>query len=756
MFLSSRYRLLLTFALAFFVGAAVAHADQRELKGAAPDKLDAVLLLDSSGSMLTTDPQRLRDQGAKLFTQFLKNDDRLGIVQFSEVAAVVRPLTPYAKEHAVEVETQISQIQNNGAFTNLLVGINRAKAMLDEAPRENTNQIIILLSDGKMDPPPTAGTSVTLTNELTNGVLPDLKAKGIKIYTLAFSNEADKELLSSIALGTEAIGWYTESADKIHESYADLFLAVKRPQIVPLTSKGFHVDQDVQEATFYISRKDASELEIAGPNGTKISEKNKGSGVKWFTSEKFDVITIEHPETGDWSIAGLPPEDGFATILTNLKLVTDWPTSINAQSEVILQARLYDSDKPVALPEVSGATKFGFQVIPTDQVSAPIIKEFLKDDGKNGDKIAGDGIFSATIEIEDAGEYKIRVVAQGPTFTRNQQTPFRVKPPLISLKVVKREITESDDEPLKVEHGGGHGGGGAGGEEESTEETHTEAHAVAAEESHKQGSEAAESDPSSEEAGHSEKAETTEAEPEKRSEKEKEKEKEGSKSLISERVADVFVMPLSDEAAQLKELTIKFVIIDDKRQRMVFTPTRVDEKGVRFEFPASNLPHDGEYELQAFLTGVTKQKKPIKTQSKIVHYSKVRIEGEEEVHLIVADKKPKEIGFPWVGLLALIAISSAGGAAGIGMLKKSQSATAVVVPNFAPLTEALSLIESLQKTIEMVEVNLDDPMFTDPNYQVVAGPSAGGEASTAAPAETATEAPPAEGGEAAATAQEEA
>ena len=61
----------------------IVHAEQRELKTDTSEKVDAILLLDASGSMLKTDPLRLREEGAKLFIQFLKPGDRLGIIEFS-------------------------------------------------------------------------------------------------------------------------------------------------------------------------------------------------------------------------------------------------------------------------------------------------------------------------------------------------------------------------------------------------------------------------------------------------------------------------------------------------------------------------------------------------------------------------------------------------------------------------------------------------------------------------------------------------
>ena len=443
--------LLLVPGVVFYLSSA--SAEQRELKTDASEKVDAVLVVDGSGSMLVTDPGKLRDEGAKLFAQFLKSGDRLGIVGFSETSRVIRELSDYDSSQSDQIGKALSDVGTTGQFTNLLEGVKAAKELLERSPREGASRSIVLLSDGKMDPSPSQGSADALTSDLADNYLATLKAEGIKIYTLYFSDEADKDLLKEIAAATEGINWFTPNADKIHESFADLFLAIKKPQVVPLTRKGFKIDQDVQEATFYINREGATqEVQLISPKGEKFTQASSSSSLKWFSGQKFDVITLTAPIPGDWQLEGISNNDGFATVLTNLKLVSDWPTNVSAGEKALLQARLYESEKPIELREMTDAVKYAFQITPTDRISEPIIREFLVDDGTHGDKIAHDGIYSLEVKIEDAGEYKLRILAKAPTFERNQQIPFRVKPELITLKVasVEEEAAHGAEEHAKV------------------------------------------------------------------------------------------------------------------------------------------------------------------------------------------------------------------------------------------------------------------------------------------------------------------
>lgn len=407
------------------------------------ETLDAILVLDASASMRITDPERLRDEGAKLFSQFLKEGDRLAIIEFDARARVLRSLEDYHPIQIPEIEKVVEKVTDVGVYTDPISGIVEAKKLLDESPRVGAKKAIILLSDGKLDPDPQWATPEGLRDGLIYKLLPELKRQEIVLHTLALSPEADKDLLAEIAQATGGYSWYSESPEEIHEAFTELFLVVKKPQIVPMTTKGFAIDADVQQATFYVNLREDNEsheeLSVRTPSGYVYSAKNLGSGMKWFSTPRFEVVTVDKPEVGKWQIVGIEEDEGFATVLTDLKLITDWPSSLLAGTKRVLKARLYDRDKPVVLPEMTSVTTYAFQIIPTDRVSQPIINELLTDDGTGEDERADDGVFSALVELDTPGDYQLKLLAKSPTFERQQTIPFRLKPRLINLSVVSIE-----------------------------------------------------------------------------------------------------------------------------------------------------------------------------------------------------------------------------------------------------------------------------------------------------------------------------
>jgi uncharacterized protein (TIGR03503 family) len=619
--------------------------------------LDAILVVDSSGSMLLTDPQRLRDEGAKLFIQSMKAGDKLGLIEFSDSAKVIHELSEYKPEQDKKIAEEIAKIENDGIYTDLLSGIKLSQEIFKKNPTSDREQIIILFSDGKMDPDPSKATPQTQNAELFNNVLPELKAAGIKVHTLALSEKADKDLLAQIAASTEGISIYASDATLIHQAFTNLFLAVKKPQVLPLTSKGFKIDSDIQEATFYINREPGDqEIIIMAPSGKRYSQGLTDVSVKWFRSPQFDVITILNPEAGNWKIDGMKSQDGFATLLTNLKLVTDWPASISADEDKLLQARLYEDDKPVVLHGMSNALEYAFQVVPTDKISEPIIKEFLKDDGKDGDKIANDGIFSKYVKIMDPGQYTLKVVAHSPTFDRYQHLPFQVKERLISLSV-----------------------------ENHTPHKAAEAH-------HEEGAEV--------------------------KKEEGNKEEEGSHEEPAGPEDEYFTAKLSTEAGEMKKLEVKLLAIDKERNRFVIDMVPSEELNV-YEVSTNMLPAAGLYEVEAGITGIAKTKKLLKASSQRLKYLSKKEGAEVKIVAVPKEGKtpeaakelPSEPSFLlFVGLATLWNILV--GAVAFSMFKKASSGPSIILPVFEDLALTQNSLKTLKDKLTVSEVDLNDPMFS--------------------------------------------
>lgn len=405
--------------------------------------LDLILLMDSSASMRVNDPKKLRIGGAELLVELLKPGDRLGIVEFSSDTKVLWEFKDFTSKQIPKIREALNvDLSDSGLYTDLLNPLVKAREIFKTSKVQRTKsgkaseKVVILLTDGKMDPDPKKSSSAVRMEKLLREVLPNLKKDEIKVYTVSFSENADKQLLAEIATRTLGTSWFTPTADKLHESFAKLVLAIKKPQFVEMKDKGFRIDGNIEEATFYINRGGKKEIALRSPSGTRYNKEQKTALMRWHTSKKFEVITIQQPDSGSWYVEGLPKVEGFATVLTKLKVATSWPNTLIAGEERVLEVRLFNGKQPVELPNMTDLAKYDFKITPTDKISEPVIAEALRDDGKEGDVKASDGIFSFKASLPNSGEYKLNVQVNAPTFERQQTLFFRVKPRLITLKAV--------------------------------------------------------------------------------------------------------------------------------------------------------------------------------------------------------------------------------------------------------------------------------------------------------------------------------
>jgi Mg-chelatase subunit ChlD len=639
------------------------HELRCEAKAAVPRaKLDVVLMLDASGSMLRTDPRDLRYEGAKLLSSFLSDGDRLGVVRFAADAKVVRELEPVTPSTTSQLMERIRSVPAEGVFTDITEGVKVSAAMLEKAALPGAQRVVILLSDGKVEPDPAVGPAFARTLQLVQDMLPELKAKEIRVFTLALSDQADRGLLGEIAAATDGLTWYTQTAEEMHKSFAELFLALKRPQVIPQTGRGFSIDSEVDEATFYINRAPDVVLSLVSPKDETITADKHPDYVMWFSGQNFDVITVKEPDLGNWRVAGNTTEDGFATVLTDLKLLTDWPLVVRAGDEPLVQARLYEENKPVSLPEMSGVVKFGFQIVPTDKISKPIMQEPLNDDGTRGDVVAQDGIFSSRTGSLEAGAYKLTVVAKGPTFQRAQQIPFTVRPRLVTLNVTSPADAFKEDGakiPQSV------GKPDAHQPQDGTERSG---------EMHHRGAEDSE-----------------------------------------------FSILISKEALALKTFRVSLVALSEDRQVVDLPVKRLSPNGREYAAKAENLPAGGRYTIKALIKGADKKGTQVEAESAVIDFTF----NPRPAHVASTEHgKHTELGEPAsdeshsdgyrdliMPMTVVTVINLLGFLAVLGVFGRRKRSAPAVGQRYLPPAQMLEALEALEGRGSSTTVSLEDPIF---------------------------------------------
>ncbi len=400
-------------------------------QAAADHGIDAVLTIDSSGSMKYNDPLRLRVPAAKLFVSLLGVDDRVAVISFSDLGYPVIGLTaPQPVRDRRLLFDAIDRISSRGAHTNLYDALRSAQKMLVREGNPDRRRYIILMSDGKMD---TGHRTLdrSLTRRIETQLLPQLRKQGIRVDTIAFTANSDAALLGIIARDTLGQFRLARTDTDLHRVFTDIFESTKHPNMLVVKGGRFLVDDSVKEVTVVASKSGAGvKIVLQNPRGVRYSAHTALPSMRWFGSTLFDMITVPHPDPGRWAVLASSGADK-AYVLTDLKLMTD--DSIHGVlqgSELMLRAWLARAGQTVTEPQVLATTRMQVIVRQGDEVTGRYrLHAPLPPPGKT----VGDGVYSGRVLFWKAGLDKVTFIAKGKTFERETVRYFYVNPTPVPL-----------------------------------------------------------------------------------------------------------------------------------------------------------------------------------------------------------------------------------------------------------------------------------------------------------------------------------
>jgi len=171
--------------------------------------LDLMLVLDTSKSLLRTDPNNFRSAGAIGLIESLssKSDMQIGVVSFDSDAELALPLT---SDRGEAVRTVANNMKRSGG-TNLAAGILAALDEFEKNARPGSSRVIMMFTDGR--------SSSRKAREAARKAQSD----GVTIQSLLLgSNKRGALILEEIALGTGGNFIQVVDPSKLPEAFQSL------------------------------------------------------------------------------------------------------------------------------------------------------------------------------------------------------------------------------------------------------------------------------------------------------------------------------------------------------------------------------------------------------------------------------------------------------------------------------------------------------------------------------------------------------
>jgi len=386
---------------------------------------DVRIVIDVSGSMKQNDPGNLRSPALKLLVGLLPEKSHSGVWMFGRYVNMQVKLGTVNQKWKEQARKVADTIHSRGLYTNIEDAIQRASTgWTKNNPAYNRN--LILLTDGMVDISKDDSLDKASRQRILTKLLPRLRKAGVRIHTIALSDNADEELLKTLSLSTG--GWFEKVLDagKLQRIFLRLLEQSTQSDSLPLRQNRFSVDSSITDMTLLVFQSDQhAPTRLSGPGNIDWSVKQHPEQVQWFHEQGYDMITIPKPAKGDWVIEAPVDDDNRVMVVTNLRLnVAPLPSHILLGDGVTVVSSLSEDGKTIKRADFLKLIQFTASQTLAEDSPATIQ---LLDNGVEPDEKASDGVFMAAMpRAMTAGDLVLQVDARSATFSRQWRHHIRV------------------------------------------------------------------------------------------------------------------------------------------------------------------------------------------------------------------------------------------------------------------------------------------------------------------------------------------
>ena len=436
---------------------------------------DIVLVMDRSGSMygaadagFTMTKLEALQNSANSFIDFLELDGghRLGLVQFNTATVPLmpvfdlQPLTAASKINAGDaIDTMTA-----GGLTNIISGVEEAVNQLTSIADPNDRQIVFAFSDGKHNSP----TFPLDVNDINNPIV----SNDLTFYGLGFGTDVNGVEFTQVAANSGGLYVDHQSLNAMQLAKYFITIAASAVDLAMLVDPLYElsagqqasldalVTKSERDLTFTmnwdIPNKTLFKATVKTPSGCTIGTIFNANGVQVRLGETYRHIKIPMPyrcgnkddQEGTWTI-NFEPEKTHQELTSvivqaysnsDTKMFSEFNTNskqpvieakIVNEGVIVTKAR-FIADVIIPVPSTDDSydqdQEQGGKPRSITPEKERTIQISFSDKGINGDRKAGDGIFTAELPTKIAGSYRLRTQgeydAEGLQGHREQVTSY--------------------------------------------------------------------------------------------------------------------------------------------------------------------------------------------------------------------------------------------------------------------------------------------------------------------------------------------
>ena len=387
------------------------------------NRFNVVFVLDSSGSMQSTDPEQLRFAAVSLFMGLLaEKGNYLGGVVFSDDILVEQPLTEITSIH--DKKRVLSEFEKAEVYgwTNTGAALQRAEAILAEKGGEGLPEIILYLTDGNTEMLGEEATQLSLDQKAE--AIQTARERGIQIYSVCLNADSagdgktNPQEMQQIAQATGGGFEEVKNSDDLAAVFKRFYEMIYSAASSEIGGGAFDANGDftceftvpaagVEEVNIISSAgNDLFGLEMTQPSGTKLG--TDACEQLTMHAGKYSITKMTDPEGGKWTLHA----EGTPGAPIDISMIFN--TSLSVSAEIVSPKEEYQLGDTVQIRThilTDGTETTDPEVLHDYAVNVSVTNE--KGTVTPLEVYAENGEFLADFPISDYGTYTVRVSAEG-------------------------------------------------------------------------------------------------------------------------------------------------------------------------------------------------------------------------------------------------------------------------------------------------------------------------------------------------------
>lgn len=398
-----------------------AYAAQESTKTA--KNLDVVLVMDKSGSMKKSDPDRTSIEAAKMFIDMIKKSGaNVSIVEFADGAKMDGMVSVENDSSKKELKDTLKGIKFDGDYTDTGSALLKAVETLKNNGNKDNKKAIILFSDGNIEVNSNNRTSQNSKVDIQKSIK-ECNDLGYSIYSVGLINGNDSQsdisefenLMKDTAEKTDGKYIRADNVEDLPQFFSELLQTldgIKGEELGSLTANGDYqtidfkiTNSNVLEANILILHNEkVKDVKLINPDGKEVDLSS--DGFVYSKSSKYTVIKMLKPEKGNWKmkVKGVSSDNINISLIYNydLELVSSVSKDSASKGEkVTVDAYFNYEDKKLEDKDFYGSVEAN-AIVRDSKNKETTVKLNYKEDGYTGD-----------IELKQYGDYYVTIHTTG-------------------------------------------------------------------------------------------------------------------------------------------------------------------------------------------------------------------------------------------------------------------------------------------------------------------------------------------------------